>query len=70
MRMVVDLADLNASTWINLSGASGHPSHPHYADQTDDWVAGRQRPWAFTEAAVRAGDSLSELTLVPASATP
>ena len=70
MRMVVDLADLNASTWINLSGASGHPSHPHYADQTGDWVAGRQRPWAFTEAAVRAGDSLSELTLVPASATP
>jgi penicillin amidase len=56
MRMVVDLSDLDASTWINQTGVSGHPADSHYADQVDDWVAGRQRPWPFTEAAVRETD--------------
>lgn len=62
MRMVVDLADLDSSRWIALSGVSGHPFHEHYADQTEDWVAGRQRPWRFTEEAVRRDDP-EELTL-------
>ena len=26
MRMVVDLSDLDASTWINQTGVSGHPT--------------------------------------------
>jgi penicillin amidase len=56
MRMVVDLADLDASTWINQTGVSGHPTDDHYADQVEDWVEGTQRPWPFTEAAVRATD--------------
>jgi len=69
MRMVVDLSDLDASTWINQTGVSGHPADAHYADQVDDWVEGRQRPWPFSEAAVRAvGPDV--LTLKPeASAT-
>jgi penicillin G amidase len=64
MRMVVDLSNLDASTWINQTGVSGHPADSHYADQTDDWVAGRQRPWPFTEAAVRDTDP-DVLTLRP-----
>ncbi|MFW6204767.1 MAG: penicillin acylase family protein, partial [Actinomycetota bacterium] len=31
MRMVVDLADLDASRWVDLTGVSGHPYHEHYA---------------------------------------
>jgi penicillin amidase len=64
MRMVVDLSDLDASTWINQTGVSGHPTDSHYSDQTDDWVAGVQRPWPFTEEAVRATDP-DEMTLRP-----
>jgi penicillin amidase len=67
MRMVVDLSDFNRSTWINQTGVSGHPTDSHYADQVDDWVAGRQRPWPFTEAAVRDTDP-DVLTLRPEGA--
>ena len=41
MRMVVSLADLDDSRWVNLTGASGHAFDPHYADQTELWVDGR-----------------------------
>ncbi|MBM6402131.1 penicillin acylase family protein [Phycicoccus sonneratiae] len=52
MRMVVDLSDLDGSTWVNQTGVSGHATDDHYADQISDWVAGRQRPWPFSAAAV------------------
>jgi len=68
MRMVVDLSDLDASTWINQTGVSGHPTDSHYSDQIADWVAGRQRPWPFTEAAVRETDP-DVLTLRPEGST-
>ncbi|MGB7818365.1 MAG: penicillin acylase family protein [Ornithinibacter sp.] len=64
MRMVVDLSDLDASTWINQTGVSGHPADDHYADQVDDWVNGQQRPWPFSEEAVRDTDP-QVLTLLP-----
>lgn len=64
MRMVVDLSNLDASTWINQTGVSGHPTDAYYSDQVEDWVAGRQRPWPFTEAAVRDTDP-DVLTLRP-----
>lgn len=62
MRMVADLADLDASTWVNLTGSSGHPASVHYTDQFEAWATGETFPWPFsaeavTEAAVR------ELTL-------
>src|SRR5680860_1124712 len=38
MRMVVSLADFDASRWINLTGASGHAFNDHYVDQTELWV--------------------------------
>ena len=58
MRMVVSLADLDASRWVNLTGASGHAFDPHYVDQTDLWVDGRDaavgvQPRTAVEAADR-----------------
>ena len=53
MRMVVDLGDLDASTWVNLTGASGHAFHPHYDDQAPLWQRGDARTWPFTREAVR-----------------
>ncbi|WP_353810360.1 penicillin acylase family protein [Agromyces sp. SYSU T00194] len=48
MRMLVDLADLDASRWVNASGASGHAFHPNYVDQTEVWARSGTLPWPFT----------------------
>jgi penicillin amidase len=64
MRQVVDLSDFDASTWVNLTGASGHAFDPHYADQLEAWRTGAQYPWAFTPAAVTAA-GVDTLALVP-----
>ena len=66
MRMVVDLADFDASSWNHLTGASGHAFNRHYTDQTEDWTKGVQRPWAFSKAAV-AKATVDTLVLKPAS---
>jgi penicillin amidase len=52
MRMVVDLADFDASTWVDLTGVSGHPWAANYGDQLSAWAAGEQHPWRFTRDAV------------------
>jgi penicillin amidase len=52
MRMVVNLADLDKSKWINLTGASGHAFSAHYTDQTGKWADGELLPWSFTGKAV------------------
>jgi penicillin G amidase len=64
MRMVVDLADLDASRWINQSGASGHARHPHHTDQTPLWARGGTTEWPFGRAAVDAATA-DRLTLRP-----
>jgi len=64
MRQVIDLSNLDNSTWVNLTGASGHAFHPNYRDQTDAWVAGDQFPWKFTPGAVDAA-ARNRLTLNP-----
>ncbi|MER6048058.1 penicillin acylase family protein [Streptomyces sp. NPDC001793] len=64
MRMVVNLADLDKSRWINLTGASGHAYHAHYYDQTDKWAKGELLPWAFSEDAVKTAGK-DTLTLSP-----
>ncbi len=69
MRMVVDLSNLDGSTWINQTGVSGHATDDHYADQISDWVAGRQRPWPFSLQAVDGTDP-QVLTLRPDQPTP
>jgi penicillin amidase len=66
MRMVLDLSDLDASTWVNLTGNSGHAYHPNYVDQLDAWVAGEQFPFPFSREAVEAATT-DTLTLTPAS---
>lgn len=65
MRMVVDLGDLDSSTWVNLTGTSGHPASKHYDDQLEAWAQGRQFPWPYSAAALRA-DAVDRQTLVPA----
>lgn len=45
MRMVVDLAERDASTWVVSTGVSGHPGSGHYADQLGPWAAGETFPW-------------------------
>lgn len=64
MRMVVDLGDLDASTWVTLTGASGHPASVHYADQLGPWSRGETFPWPFTQAATEA-DARDRLTFTP-----
>jgi penicillin amidase len=53
MRMVVDLADLDKSRWIQLTGESGHAFQKHYLDQEPLWARGETLPWAFSEKAVK-----------------
>jgi penicillin amidase len=64
MRMVVDLGDLNASTWVNLTGASGHAYSSHYSDQTKAWASGETYVWPFSLPAVTKA-AANSLTLRP-----
>ena len=64
MRMVVDLDDLDASQWVNLTGASGHAFHQHYWDQTNLWRTIQTTPFSFTPEAVEAATEHT-LTLQP-----
>nr|WP_210728448.1 penicillin acylase family protein [Cellulomonas septica] len=66
MRMVVDLGDLDSSTWVNLTGTSGHPASVHYTDQFKAWATGETFPWPFTQAATEA-DATDHLTLLPST---
>ncbi|MDG4799958.1 penicillin acylase family protein [Micromonospora sp. WMMD980] len=52
MRMIVDLADLDASRWIQLTGNSGHAFHRNYDDQLPLWRAGQTLPMRWDRAAV------------------
>ncbi|MBK5249409.1 MAG: penicillin acylase family protein, partial [Actinomycetales bacterium] len=64
MRMVVDLSDLDASTWVSLTGNSGHPASGHYDDQFPAWAAGETFGWPFTRTAVEEAERHT-LTLLP-----
>jgi penicillin amidase len=64
MRMVVDLSDFDRSTWVNLTGESGHAYSKHYVDQTDTWAEGKTYAWPFSAGAVRNATS-DLLTLHP-----
>jgi len=66
MRMIVDLSDLDASRWNQLTGESGHAFHEHYTDQTEAWQRIELTPWPFSGSAVDAATT-DTLTLVPAS---
>ncbi|SIT85408.1 penicillin acylase family protein [Microbacterium sp. RU33B] len=65
MRMIVDLADFDASQWNHLTGTSGHAFHPNYIDQTAAWQRVELTPWAFSPEAVDAATT-NTLVLTPA----
>jgi penicillin amidase len=64
MRMVVDMGDLDASTWVTVTGVSGHPASPHYDDQLTAWATGRTFPLPFSREAVSEAAETTA-TLVP-----
>ena len=65
-RMVIDWSDLDSSTWMHLTGASGHAFNPHYADQLRElWSQDKQTTWHWTRDAVVA-NAEDTLTLQPA----
>lgn len=63
-RMIVDLADLEASTWVNSTGQNGQLWNRYREDQIPKWVAVEDYPMSFGEAAVRAKPEAT-LTLEP-----
>lgn len=67
MRMTVDLANLDKSRWIQLTGNSGHAYHDNYVDQTELWAEGKTLPWAFSASAVDKATK-GTLTLRPVGA--
>lgn len=64
MRQVIDLGDFDRSTWVNLTGASGHAFHRNYVDQAPLWQNHETLPWRFTPAALTA-DVVDTLSLLP-----
>jgi acyl-homoserine lactone acylase PvdQ len=47
-RLVLDVANWDRSTTINVPGASGQPGSPHYADLLPLWADGRYHPLPFS----------------------
>lgn len=66
MRMVVDLDDLDASRWINLTGASGHAYSAHYWDQAKLWARGAMLPMRWSRDVI-AAEAEHTLTLASPS---
>jgi penicillin G amidase len=64
MRMVVDLSNLDASSWIQLTGESGHAFSDHYHDQFDLWRTGGTLPMRWNEASVKSA-ARNTMTLRP-----
>jgi len=63
-RVVVDLADLDASLAVLTTGQSGNPASPHWNDQSDLWASGKLRACPFSRPAVQAAAEHA-LLLVP-----
>jgi penicillin amidase len=66
MRMVVDLADFDASRWIDLTGVSGHAFSDHYTDQVARWADGATVPMRWSADAVSAA-ATDRLRLLPST---
>lgn len=63
-RMLVDLADPEASLFVAASGQSGHPLSPHWDDLTRLWAAGR---YATMHHAVEPSEGRSLILAPPAA---
>jgi penicillin amidase len=64
MRMVVDMSDLDASGWVQLTGNSGHPYHPNYTDQLEPWRTGELLPMRWERTTIEA-EATGTVTLAP-----
>lgn len=64
MRMIVSLADLDTSRWIQLTGNSGHAFHDNYADQAELWRTGQTLPFHFARSSIEK-EAAATLTLKP-----
>ena len=64
MRMIVDMADLDASRTVNPTGQSGHPGNQHYDDMIPLWQNGEYHPMWFSEEMVQE-TAVDHLTLQP-----
>ena len=64
MRMVVNMADLDSSQYINLTGASGHTFNRNYNNQNPLWRQGETIPWPSSPQGVDAV-AVRRLTLNP-----
>jgi penicillin amidase len=65
-RMIVDLADLDRSLWVNSTGECAVPFHRHREDQTKRWIDVDYYPLLASEAKLRAAAE-ARLLLVPDS---
>jgi penicillin amidase len=66
-RMIVDLADLDRSLWVNSTGECAVPFHRHREDQTARWIGLDYYPLLASEARLRAAAE-ARLELLPAAA--
>jgi penicillin G amidase len=64
MRMVVSLADLDATTQSIMPGESGQFASKYYSDQINDWSVGHAHSFPFSEGAVEKVAAY-RLTLAP-----
>jgi penicillin amidase len=64
MRMIVDMSNLDASRWIELTGNSGHAFSSHYHDQFDVWRTGKNLPMRWDEDTIK-HEATDTLTLLP-----
>jgi penicillin amidase len=64
MRQVLDPSAWDRSTWVQLTGESGHASNSWYVDQTPTWQSGQQLAWAYSRSAVEKAGKFT-LTLQP-----
>ena len=64
-RMVVDLADFDASTFIHTTGQSGHAFHPDYDSMIEMWTDGTQAAMPWSRQAVETA-AVDTLTIHPA----
>ncbi|HEY7822218.1 MAG TPA: penicillin acylase family protein, partial [Acidimicrobiia bacterium] len=63
-RMVVDISDLDSSTFVHTTGQSGHAFHRNYDSMIEMWVDGEHGPMPWTRPAVEAV-AVDTLTMVP-----
>jgi len=65
-RALIDLADLDGSRFIALSGQSGHPLSAHAGDLTAKWRKGTYVPMTMRASEYSSG-AIGALRLVPAA---